>query len=363
MDEINNIQEQDFIQYMQKQKEFEINPCEYSVNFDDKERFAMLKLTSEQKMQMNELLQHVPTAMAAGAMSTAYRVSFPKGLPHTLISLHQGGFGSQILDNGKIAGSASFFPMVQQSKILGVFTIMSIVTGQFFLTKINKELHMINKALDDIMKFLYGDKKAELLSERSFVKYACDNYASIMAHELHRTATITSIQEAKKIAMKDIDFYMNDLENKVNSAPKKKFSDLKEKLGEFDQSRENLDFSLQLYLMSSLMEVYYAQNYEMDYIKNLKKDIDGYIKSCNNQVRKIYGKLQGYFDTCSQSVKSEKDEYQNCMNKLEKDSAFDEMYSEICKKIYGMLDASVHGSEYYLKKTDGNNYNLYYKIA
>ena len=66
--------------------------------------------------------------------------------------------------------------------------------------------------LDKILEFLYGDKKAELMAEISFVKYAYQNYNSIMSHESQRTATIASIQEAKKVAMKDIEFYMNDLD-------------------------------------------------------------------------------------------------------------------------------------------------------
>ena len=61
------------------------------------------------------------------------------------------------------------------------------------------------------MDFLYGDKKAELMSEISFTKYAFENYASIMAHEAQRAATITSLQSAKKVAMNDIEFYIHDL--------------------------------------------------------------------------------------------------------------------------------------------------------
>lgn len=116
-------------------------------------------------MQICELLQHIPTVAVAGTMAGAYTVSFPKGLPHTLMKLRQGGFGSSIMENGKIVGTASLNPMTVQATVLGVFTIMSIATGQFFLTQINKELYMINRKLDDILKFLYEEKKAELLSE------------------------------------------------------------------------------------------------------------------------------------------------------------------------------------------------------
>lgn len=71
--------------------------------------------------------------------------------------------------------------------------------------------------MDKILEFLYGDKKAELLSEVSFIKYAYENYSSIMGHNEQRVATIASLQDAKKVAIKDIEFYMCDLDSTINS--------------------------------------------------------------------------------------------------------------------------------------------------
>lgn len=53
-------------------------------------------------------------------------------------SLSKGGVGSSIVERGKgIVGSASLSSMATQAAVLGVFTAMSIATGQFFLTQIN----------------------------------------------------------------------------------------------------------------------------------------------------------------------------------------------------------------------------------
>lgn len=40
------------------------------------------------------MLQQIPGMLASDAMAGAYTVKFPKGLPHTLTALHQGGVGS-----------------------------------------------------------------------------------------------------------------------------------------------------------------------------------------------------------------------------------------------------------------------------
>ena len=45
--------------------------------------------------------------------------------------------------------------------------------------------------IDKILEFLYGEKKAELMSEVSFVKYAYQNYGSIMGCNPQRIATIS----------------------------------------------------------------------------------------------------------------------------------------------------------------------------
>lgn len=38
----------------------------------------------------------------------------------------------------------------------------------------------------------------------------------LLAHDEQRVATIASLQEAKKVAIKDAEFYMNDLDLTVN---------------------------------------------------------------------------------------------------------------------------------------------------
>ena len=102
---------QDVWQEMQKRKEIEIEPCETNLNLVDDQHLTKLKMTKEQKLQVMELVNHFPTVLAVGNMATAYKVTFPKGLPHTLLALKQGGYGSQIFDQGKIVGSASFHPV------------------------------------------------------------------------------------------------------------------------------------------------------------------------------------------------------------------------------------------------------------
>lgn len=109
---------------------------------------------------------------------------------------------------GNLLVQLHFYSMSTQAAIMGMFTAMSVASGQYFLSQINNEMRMMNMKLDEILEFLYGDKKAELMAEMSFIKYAYENYSSIMSHDQQRIATIVSLQEAKKVAMKDIEFIL-----------------------------------------------------------------------------------------------------------------------------------------------------------
>ncbi|MDE6014632.1 MAG: hypothetical protein K2H41_02865 [Acetatifactor sp.] len=360
----NNHQEaQTFLQNFQEQHGFKITPCQSNLENSDREGFKMLRLTPEQKMQISELLQHVPAVAATGAMAGAYTVSFPQGLPHTLMTLKRGGFGSQIVDMAgkkEILGSASFYPMVAQAAVYGVFTAMSIATGQFFLVQINKELHMINQKLDEILNFLYEEKKAELLSEVFFIKYACDNYDSIMFDEAQRTATIASIQQAKKIAMKDIEFYIKHLDSKIDSGAKQKFEALvKLKEDEIIPNINSLEMSLQLYCMSSLMEAYYARNFEEAYVEYVENDINSYVERCSKKEYSIIDKMDAYFNTPNipNNQKEKKEILAKCKQKLSDRRELINNGENNMKKLSAVLKSTNKSTQYYIE-TDGS---VYYK--
>ena len=337
---------------------FAINSCVTDLDFEDKTRFKKLALTPAQKMQISALVQQMPVAAAAGTIAKAYTVSFPIGLPHTLTALKQGGVGSMIQMNGKFVGSASFYELTTQGAVLGAFSAMSVVTGQYFLSQINSELNMMNLKVDKILEFLYGEKKAELMAEVSFVQYAYQNFASIMTHDQQRMATIISLQEAKKVAMKDIEFYMGDLESTVNTDAKK-YSDFDQLANKAYQIRDSLTLSMQLYIMSSMLELHYAENYDAAYLDNLKKTATVYIDKCDKRM------LSG-LSVLNRRIAEYKLNPVEKVGKLDKglheerlaaliDNLSNGEESAMHKTLTDALDAVTQGAEYYIT-AEGNVY-------
>lgn len=342
-----------------KAGDFTLIPCNSDISLEDKSRFMKLQLSDTQKMHLSAVYQQIPAALAAGTMAQAYIAKFPEGLPHTLTALRQGGFGSMIRSENEFVGSASFFSLHKQAAILGVFTAMSVASGQYFLAKINSKLDVLQYALNDILDFLYGDKKAELMSEISFTKYAYENYSSIMAHDIQRTATISSLQNAKKVAINDIEFYISDLSTTVERQEK----DFEKLFRKVSQIRDSLNLSLQLYTMSSLLEVYYAQNFDRPFLKYIEKEMDDYIEKCENRMQSCFNLLRGRVMSMEQKAAiplgkgrktAEYEEYRQTSQELV-DSVSSKSSKELRESIRSVLYAVEQPAEYYFT-VDGNVY-------
>ena len=277
-----------------------IIPCEMAMDISPANGFTKLELDSAQKIQIGALLQQLPSMAATNQMPKLYTVTFPDGVSGKLMELKKTelvGKTTSIIDDGKIKGTTALNSLDNCTLAMGCFTAMSIASSQYFLKKINDELRMMRMGIDKILEFLYGDKKAELMAEVSFIRYAYENYISIMECSAQRAATITSLQSARKIAMKDIEFYIGDLESTIKGRDGKDISSLVEKAF---QLKESLEFSMQLYGMSSLLEVHYAQNYDRSYLKYVDNDISVYIDKCEKRMLGNFSSLRTLVDSAKE---------------------------------------------------------------
>ncbi len=268
-------------------------PCDMSELSGGK--YKKVELSSDQKSQLSFALSKMPDIAAAKVASKLYIVKYPEGITGPLMQLKRGGFASAIMGENGIIAHASLHNLAALAAPAQLLSIMALATGQQYLTQINSEIKIINQKMDKILDFLYGEKKAELMSEISFVQYAYDNYASIMQYNEQRVATIVSLQNAKKIAMKDIEFYLNQIESDSN-AQDKDYAGFTETAKSALKNQKSLEYATQLFVMSGIMEAYYSQNLDKSYLNYLKTDMTLYIEKCNHQVSSAFNKLSGKND-------------------------------------------------------------------
>ena len=263
---------------------------EYIQDVSVRPDYTKLNLDREQRLQVESLFSQLPAMCAIDALSDAYILKFPDGLHHDLIRLKRGGSMSAYAGpDGKIAGTASLHALSSEALTLQAFTAMSVVTGQYFLSEINKSLTMLQWSMDKILEFLYGDKKAELVAELNFVKYAHENFSSIMAHDEQRSGIIAGLIQSRKVSMKDIEFYLNNLDTTVKGEPNESIDQTSEKASRL---KECLDLSLQLYILSAVLEVYYSENYDQKYIEYMKQDISTYVSKYEKRILGAFSALK-----------------------------------------------------------------------
>ena len=112
-----------------------------------------------------------------------------------------------------------------------------------------------------------------------------------MSHDQQRTATIIGLQGARKTAVKDIEFYMSDLDSLVKT---KDNSDLEQFVNKAFKIKDCLQLSVQLYCMSNILEVYYSQNMEAGYINYVEKEILAYIDKCEKRLLSSFSAIEIY---------------------------------------------------------------------
>ncbi len=331
---------------------FQVEPDQYDVS--GQRGFTRVALSGSFEWQVSNMMQQIPSFLAAGDLAQAYVVRFPEGLPHTLTRLKQGGFSSMIKgEDGKFLGTASFYSMNAQAVFYQAFNVMSVITSQHYLAEINEQMKVMNYTLDRILAFLYGDKKSELLAEVSFVKYACENFNSIMLHAEQRTATIASLQGSKKVAMKDIEFYISDLESVVNG---KDSSDVEATAQKAFQIKDSLELSMQLYGMSSVLEVYYSENYDKSYMSYIDQEISTYLVKCEKRMLGAFSMLKTMAAGPKKSLGKGKIDGK-LIGQIGRivDSLANGEESELRKSLSAVLNEANEAKEYYLTK-DGRVY-------
>lgn len=268
----------------EKYGEFEVIPCQADV-IKNNNSYKKLNITNDQKDNVLILVSQLPVIADVSMKSKAYIVKFPKGLPHTLMKYKTGGVGSSVIDNNKIVGHASFHKI--GAAVAVSFAVLSVATGQYYLNSIDSKLNDIKSVSQRILDFLEDDKRSELKSEVQFVNRAFMNYDQIISNDPQRISTITNLQNTEKVSFKNCEFYLETLRKTIH-----RDNHIEEDVRLAFNYDELLETSLKFYILSSILEAYYAQNFNTKYLENIKKDLILNINNFAKPVPKYFGHLK-----------------------------------------------------------------------
>lgn len=230
--------------------------------------------------RIESVVQIIPSIIQGVAYSSdTYRVIYDKGLGVLQKAANNPGmYRANIVSsetNNAIQGQALLQKVSAGPQIIsGVFSAMSLVTGQYYMSQINSRLNDIEKSITEIQKFLEDDKRSHMESEEEFLKGIQKNYQVLIDNDNMRTATLCNIQRIKMDSLANINFYkkqIGDLE--FVNAKKDKVEDVFRNIEKINYLISEYWYSLYLYCFASYLEPVIGKNYDEVYIKYVKDDM------------------------------------------------------------------------------------------
>ena len=193
-------------------------------------------------------------------------------------------------------GVSDILSLVKLRPSIMLFSTLAMASIKMVMNDLDTKLSVISCKLDKILEFLYGDKKAEIIAEMQFIRYAYTNFESVFKNETHRLATLTNIQASKRIAMKNIEFYLADLDT-CSHKNTKNDNELKILSKDILNIKDSLELSVELFFSSSVLEIYYSDNHDKRYIENTIAEVNAYLEECHRRNLKDIALMAGRWES------------------------------------------------------------------
>lgn len=251
----------------------------------EKEKNSYIKVEGEIVGQVDAIMQQLSQIMFNKVNTKdVYRVVYDKGLGVLQKSAQYPG---QLLGNVVDPSSNNHIKDVARLQELavgpqmvnGIFTAMSMVTGQYFMSQINSDLGKIEASICEIQKNLEDDKKSKLRSSEEFLKMTQNTIGFILDNEVQKQSTLSAIQKIRLESRAGIEFYrmqINDL--KDISVNKDKPEEVINNMQKICFLISEYWYSLYLYCFSLYLEPVVAQNTDSSYLSMLENEM---IQNCN----------------------------------------------------------------------------------
>jgi len=248
--------------------------------------------------QIDMIFQQLP-GLVSHAISHhgTYRVYFDKSLG-VLQQAKQGDgfFRANVVragTNNDISGqallkAASAAPLVANL----VFSALSMVTGQYFLSEINDKLSQIENKIDNIQQFLENEKRSDLLANYYYLQQVIQTFEYIQANDMQKQAIIQQFQKIRIDSLSNLSFYTTSFKQKkdelekMKSSAKKNIESIPRAINEIGDILRLYKFSLYTYSLEYYLEIMLSGNTDSSYIDMVKKDID--LKIDNHRKLVVY---------------------------------------------------------------------------
>lgn len=305
----------------------------------NKEFLTILKVENEEinnkkcignLAKVNMFIQQLPLAVNIAQNqinSNTYKVVFEEGAAGTLMKYKSGMLGTPLIgESGKISGHAGLVPVDTISLTpLMIFTAMSAITGQYFMSRINEGLEVLTQDVKNIIDLIYDEKESDNFAAYNFYEYVKINMELILGNEGLNLSTLTNLQATNNKMYSNILFYSKSIKRKIkgisNITNNSKFTG--KRLSEMaDISKIILDLitqqhlSFELFCIGKIYEMQVAQIYDEVYCKNIISELERVGKVIDTDVKLLIDKCE---ETLLEIIKGANIKGNEAVNKYKKD--------------------------------------------
>lgn len=277
------------------------------------------KIKDESITRINALLRDLPffaTQLSAEREAAgAYKVIFDKGLG----VLQQSASNSERLranvvefgTNNKIVGQAELesLHLKVTSPALAVFEVASIITNQYYLARIDKELTSLHKELKNVTRILENSKESELRSHERTLQSVSDNLSDILRSEDYRRSTLYNVQHIRMSVMSFVEYYHRERLNVLETWSKekgRKDSYIQEFLCTYKNKLDLYNRAFQVYALAYILELMLSQITDTDSISRIANEIKSVFCEYN----------QEYNDHFARFINQDVENYSNTLMEL-----------------------------------------------
>ncbi len=240
--------------------------------------FGVEKIPSN--ADLSNFLRTIPEIASAIALNNSFRIVMPAGVVGKLMTLVKNPSMSGLLTtsivgkNNQIIATAGLAPMSGFVVPVIVWTILSFLTGQFFLTQIQKNTRAIFDELRNILFFLVAQEESALCARIEFLNYVGINFSALSQNAEMRVSTLTNLQKANieslaglKLWVRNIKKELEDVRTTIELIKSKKdvaqnIDKVASLVGETQQNINRAIASWQCYFLGSTLEIQLGSIFE-----------------------------------------------------------------------------------------------------
>lgn len=191
-----------------------------------------------------------------------------------------GAFKGLAFSNNKLVGHADMLPISPEGNMvpigpqaaLGVFTVISMVTGQFFLSQINKKIGAIEDELSDIKRYLETQKRAEVIANDDIILNIYKNLSYILENESERQATSIELKLIKKESLSSALLFHSKIEA-ITFTKDSKEEDLNNGIKDLEGSLPQYWCAVRSYIIATVLETILMEMDDPDYLDKVRNDL------------------------------------------------------------------------------------------